>query len=420
MKKLTKKILVGTLALSIIGTSSSVFAQTHSVQAGDTFWKISQEYDVDVNNLLSANNANQSTILMIGEQITIPEEYDYYTVKSGDTPWLISNKVGISLDTLMDLNSLSENTYIYEGQVLKIPLNPNVVNLITENEYYIVKSGDTPWLISEKLNVSLQTLLVENNLSENTYIYAGQKLKVPSQEIMTSQEFSSSGIPVQPQVTITYKIHTVQSGETFWSISMSYGIQVNELLKANSANSSTSLSIGDKVKVPTYNVPVMATLGTKYGEYLDWWKASQYVIPIGAEITVIDFYTGKSFEAKRTTGANHADVETITSEDTAKMKDIWGGTFSWSSRPAILEYNGRRVAASISSLPHAGNDNAPGGYYTDWRSDDYGPGLNFDYVKDNNMHGHFDIHFLNSTRHKDGQVDDSHQKNIKIAAGIIK
>ncbi len=416
MKKLTKKILVGTLTLAIISTSSSVFAQTHMVQSGDTFWKISQKYDVDMQKLMSANNANENTILKIGEELTIPQEYYYYSVKSGDTPWLISQRLGVSLNELMKLNGLSESSRIYVGQKLKIPIN----NSTSDNEYYTVKSGDTPWLISQKLGVSLTSLLSLNNLNEKSYIYVGQKLKIPSTISTANQTATSNGIPQQPQVTITYKTHIVQKGENFWSISQIYGIQVNELLKANNANSSTTLSIGDKVKIPVYNVPVMETLGDKYGEYLDWWKGVQYVIPIGAEFTVIDFYTGKSFKAKRTTGANHADVETLTAQDTAIMKEIWGGEFSWKTRPAIIVCNGRRIAASVASMPHAGNDNAPGGAHTSWRSDDYGPGLNFDYVKNNNMHGHFDIHFLNSTRHKDGQIDSYHQKNIKIAAGIIK
>ena len=30
---------------------------------------------------------------------------------------------------------------------------------------------------------------------------------------------------------------------------------------------------------------------------------------------------------------------------------------------------------------------------------------------------HFDIHFLNSTRHKDGLIDKVHQANIRISAG---
>lgn len=84
----------------------------------------------------------------------------------------------------------------------------------------------------------------------------------------------------------------------------------------------------------------------------------------------------------------------------------------------IIKYNGRKIAASVSSMPHAGNDNAPGGVNTSWRSGNYGPGYNLDWVKGNGLDGVFDIHFLNSTRHSDGKIDSDHQENIKIAAGI--
>jgi len=56
----------------------------------------------------------------------------------------------------------------------------------------------------------------------------------------------------------------------------------------------------------------------------------------------------------------------------------------------------------MTAMPHAGNDSAPGGVWTSWRSGDYGAGTNYDYIKGNGIDGHFDIHFYNSTRHKDG------------------
>jgi hypothetical protein len=40
------------------------------------------------------------------------------------------------------------------------------------------------------------------------------------------------------------------------------------------------------------------------------------------------------------------------------------------------------------------------------------------YITNNNFDGHFDIHFLNSTRHVDGKIDRYHQEKIKIAAGV--
>lgn len=220
--------------------------------------------------------------------------------------------------------------------------------------------------------------------------------------------------------SVTYKNHIVQSGDNFWNISMKYGVPLAELLKLNNATQSTVLSIGQTVKIPVYNVPVKSTPGSQYGEYLDWWTEAQYVIPNNAVFKVVDFYTGKSFMAKRTIGANHADVETLTTKDTEILKAIWGGQFTWLRRPVIVEYNGRRVAASASGMPHAGNDGVAGGTYASWRSDGYGAGTNLDYVKGNGMHGVFDIHFKNSTRHKDGRVDEEHQKNIKISAGITR
>ena len=32
-----------------------------------------------------------------------------------------------------------------------------------------------------------------------------------------------------------------------------------------------------------------------------------------------------------------------------------------------------------------------------------------EYIKDNNFNGHFDLHFRNSTRHKDGMISQTHQ-----------
>ena len=151
-------------------------------------------------------------------------------------------------------------------------------------------------------------------------------------------------------------------------------------------------------------------------ELLDWWKSARNVFPTGSTAEVTDLYTGKSFMVKRTGGTNHADSEALTKEDTLTIKSIWGG-FSWDRRPVIVEINGRRLAASMSAMPHAGLDSAPANAYVKKRSGGYGSGVNYDSVKGNNMNGHFDIHFLNSTRHMDNKRDPEHQAAIIKAAG---
>jgi hypothetical protein len=250
-----------------------------------------------------------------------------------------------------------------------------------------------------------------NGANENSYLNIGQKIKIPLGNAVTAPAPSTKPY-------ITYKNYTVVKGDNYWSISEKFGIPLAELLKANNLSNSAWPNIGDIVKIPVHNVPVKSTPGPQYGEALDWWTEAQYVIPIGANFEVVDFKTGKTFNARRTTGAYHADCEALTAEDTNKIKAIWGGSFSWTKRPVLIKYNGRKIAASMSAMPHAGNDSAAAGVWTSWRSGDYGAGTNFDWIKNNGMNGHFDIHFLNSTRHKDGTVDAGHQANIKTSAGL--
>jgi hypothetical protein len=150
-------------------------------------------------------------------------------------------------------------------------------------------------------------------------------------------------------------------------------------------------------------------------EVLDWWKQAKNVFKTGSTAVIQDVNTGKTFKIVRTMGSNHADCEAASKADADIIKSIWGG-FSWDVRPVIVNVAGRRLAASMSSLPHAGVDSAPALATVDNRSEGYGRGENLDIIKGNGMNGHFDVHFLNSTRHKDGQVDSRHQSAIKIAA----
>ena len=151
-------------------------------------------------------------------------------------------------------------------------------------------------------------------------------------------------------------------------------------------------------------------------EVLDWWTQASKVFARGSNAKVIDVRTGKSFNIKRTYGGNHADCETLTKEDTKIMKEIWGGEFSWSRRPVIVEVDGRRLAASMAGMPHAGLDSKPANVTVSSRSLGYGRGANLDTVKNNNMSGHFDVHFLKSRTHGTNRVDPAHQKAIKEAA----
>ena len=386
--------------------SQSALAATHTVQKGETYWTISQKYGVSLSDMLRANGAKDGDTLYVGDVVTIPGGGSSYTVQKGDTYWLIAQRYGVSLSDLLKANNADESSVLNIGDVITIPNG--------SGSAYTVQKGDTYWLISQRYGVSLSELLKANNADESSVLNIGDVITIPTGTSPTTQTPSAPSDGDKPY--ITYKSYTVTSGDTLWNIAIENGIPFDELLSANGLNESSYVKPGAVLTIPVHHIPVKSA-PAGYGELLDWWSEVQYVVPIGAVFTVTDLATGKSFKAKRTVGSNHADCETMTAADTAKLKEIWGGSFSWNKRAVIITYNGRKIAASAAGMFHAGNEWAEAGVWTDWRSDNYGPGINYDYVKGNDASGHFDIHFYNSTKHNTGTVDTAHQANILKAAG---
>jgi peptidoglycan hydrolase-like protein with peptidoglycan-binding domain len=184
--------------------------------------------------------------------------------------------------------------------------------------------------------------------------------------------------------------------------------QINKLLTAKSTNVSRSGS------------SVRTTAGQEGGYLAPWFDVASKVFSIGSVATVYDIDTGLTFRIKRAYGYNHADSETLTAEDTKIMKKIFGGEWSWSRRAVIINVDGRKMAASIAGMPHAGNDSYPANTYVSSRSGGYSGGTNLDTVKNNGMDGHFDVHFSGSRTHGTNRVDEAHQSMVKKAANWAK
>ncbi len=278
---------------------------------------------------------------------------------------------------------------------------------------YTVVLGDSLWRISHKFNITVAQLQQANRLS-STNIIPGQRLTIPT----GTPPSRGDDRPSTP--SITYTNYTVRAGDTIWAIALKHGLRDVDVLKANGFTAKTMIYVGQVIKIPVHNIPIKPTPGPQYGELLDWWTKAQYIIKFNVPFTIIDFATGTSFQAVRTYGANHADCEPLTAKDTATMLNLWNKyhTSYWTERPVIIVIEGRRLAASMNAMLHAGLDQFPNGVNVANRSGGYGFGPNMDAIKGNNADGHFCIHFLNSSRHSDGALVTAHQANIRKAAGI--
>lgn len=57
--------------------------------------------------------------------------------------------------------------------------------------------------------------------------------------------------------------------------------------------------------------------------------------------------TGLQFQVQRRAGKNHADVQPLTKQDTAVMKQIYQGKWSWKRRAILVRKDDQFLAASM-------------------------------------------------------------------------
>ncbi|KRT65072.1 MAG: endopeptidase LytE [Candidatus Dadabacteria bacterium CSP1-2] len=168
------------------------------VKKGDTLSIIASKYRVSIKDLKSANNLKSNEV-EIGMKLIIPDsqipmrvvrvspnlnDINNYVVKKGDTLSMIASKYRVSVRELKSVNDMRDDK-VKVGMRLIISnsnLSKNVESktpVISDNNKYVVKKGDSISLIAKRYGVSQVELKRANNIKGNT-IESGQLLRVPS------------------------------------------------------------------------------------------------------------------------------------------------------------------------------------------------------------------------------------------------
>lgn len=303
------------------------------------------------------------------------------------------------------------------------PTSRAVIERKKVNVTYTIKEGDTIWDIADEFNVSRDSILKYNNLTEESVLKIGKKITIPNVvkvvvKISSTEEakpqpdgqtVKATNPPPAPVVEnnnevladVPDGIYIVKEGDTLYSIAEDYGIAVKSLAELNGLTEEAVLEVDKEIKIPdtaiadqTPNSNISTENVQLKGELLGWYDKVQYLFEKNDVAVVTDVKTGKVFKIKRLYGRNHADVEPLTKEDTAVIKSLYG-SWSWDRRAIIVNIDGHNIAASMNGMPHGGQQ-----------------------INDNDFQGHFCVHFKNSKTHKGNRMDATHQAAVKLAAGI--
>lgn len=225
------KAIANYLGVPYTFDGSLVNENYYIVKKGDSLWSIANKYGLTVDKLKDINNLS-SNMLSVGQKLLINDGTDvdnvnenYYIVKSGDTLYSIAKKYGLTVDELKKMNNLSSNTLSINQKLLV----GNDMSTDDNYDVYVVKSGDTLWGIASKYNTSVDKIKDINNLNSNN-LSIGQKLLVPGNNLGT-------------------KKYIVKSGDTLYKIAQNNGTTVTELINLNNLKT-TSLSIGQVLYIP--------------------------------------------------------------------------------------------------------------------------------------------------------------------------
>lgn len=204
-------------------TASHPSQSTHVVAKGETLWRIAQRYQTSVGELMEYNNLSShivregSTLKIPGRVVVAPgkpaptpaprqrtEHAAIHLVRDGETFWRIAEKYGISSEALAKANP---------------NINPNRIH--KDMELYIPAGSSNPAVAKRR----------------PTPDAANERLKKPNPNSM-------------PVSKVGFTEHVLVEGETFYSLSRTYGVKLDDLIAANPHLKPERLRTGTKISIP--------------------------------------------------------------------------------------------------------------------------------------------------------------------------
>ncbi|NOQ65441.1 MAG: LysM peptidoglycan-binding domain-containing protein [Methyloprofundus sp.] len=175
-------------------------------------------------------------------------QWHRHKVKSGENIGSIARHYKTSAKIVREVNHLPNNN-IRAGSYLMVPganiagdknpfLQANALNPKRRYRSYKVRKGDSLWSIGRKFGVSSRDLARWNRISTRSTLRLGQKLVVRKGRSYSARTSTAKSAN-----------YTVRSGDSLYTISKKFNVQVADLRRWNSSKLGKYLRPGQKLKV---------------------------------------------------------------------------------------------------------------------------------------------------------------------------
>ncbi|MEJ2594326.1 MAG: LysM peptidoglycan-binding domain-containing protein [bacterium] len=252
----------------------------HQVTQGQTVYSIAKAYDVSVDELYFENPGAKEGINIdqylwiptVSRETELTREvrsrkykFFYHIIKSGDTYSKLSREYNRPLAYILQANNDVPQP-LREGQYVRIPVDDAFDKLeelpsgqgadfdsepaILPGYRHEVIKGETLYSLAKKYRVTIDQLRrVNPGLGPTLEIGDLLRIPEPTAAENTPQDNSEQEEPQEP----AYYMHKVQKKETLYSISRLYGVTLQDLYSANEGLS-TNIDVGQVIRVPNIKI----------------------------------------------------------------------------------------------------------------------------------------------------------------------
>ncbi|MDM8521055.1 LysM peptidoglycan-binding domain-containing protein [Anaerolineales bacterium HSG6] len=223
----------------------------HRVKPGEILASIALEYGVTTVSILLVNNLDHADELRLGQKLYIPENpvksltYKHLLVPS-ETLLGVAARYRSSVEDILDANPAMKPKQLKYGHLITIPvifsLEPTPQPIVSPTpQYHVVQAGESPLVIANAYNISVEMLLAANQIVNPRQLRIGTTLTIPPPDGLTL------GVPIM--------VHEIQTGESLIGIVSKYGSSIRDVLFTNPKLKPDQLEIGELVAIPVVFPP---------------------------------------------------------------------------------------------------------------------------------------------------------------------